>query len=130
MIISHSRHTRGNYLPGLKGDALELIARFATSGITAKSFGLLLRAGANFSCATGYNLADATIAPIGWKANIIAQPMGEISLHVFLDRSIVETYSGGAVATTRCLLPRGIAGTLSMGVDLWAEGGSAKLITL
>merc|ERR1712066_219720 len=100
------------------------------TGTTASSFGLSLRVGARFSCQTGYNLVEKSIAPLGWKANIVDQPEGMVVLHVFLDRSIIETYTGGAVATNRCLLPAGVDGSEVKGVDLWAVGGSAKLLSL
>ena len=50
------------------------------------------------------------------------QPAGKVVLHVFLDRSIIETYTGGAAATTRCLMEAGVHGSEVMGVDLWAVG--------
>ena len=39
-----------------------------------------------------------------------------VELHVFLDRSVVETYTGGAVATSRCMLPAGVGGDDAKGV--------------
>jgi len=128
--LAHESHMPVKYLKGLRGDALEIIATFSTSDVNASSFGVSLRVGANFSCNTGYNIAEKSIAPLGWKADIVAQPVGKAVLHVFLDRSIIETYTGGAVATTRCLLPAGIDGSTVKGVDLWAIGGTAKLVSL
>merc|ERR1712217_7154 len=116
--ILQSSKGHGNYLPGLKGDALEIIATFSTVGTTAESFGLSLRVGENFSCSTGYDLTRRSIAPINWPANIVEQPLDQVELHVFLDRSIIETYTAGAAATTRCLLPSGVAGSQAQGVDL------------
>lgn len=85
--------TSGSYLPHIKGDALEILAIFTTAGTTASSFGLSLRVNeqGQSSCKIGYDLNSKTIAPIGWGADIIDQPPGKVVLHVFLDRSIVET---------------------------------------
>jgi len=127
---SNELHMQGNYLLALRGDALEIIAVFATNEISASSFGLSLRAGPHFSCKTGYNFKDESIAPLNWKANIKDQPQGQVVLHIFLDRSIIETYTGGAVATSRCLLPAGIDAADAKGVDLWALDGNATLLSL
>ena len=98
------------------GDALEIIATFSTTG-SASSFGLSLRQSANFSCAVGYSPTRRSIEPLGWSADIVPQPVANtVELHVFLDRSVVETYTGGAVATSRCMLPAGGGGDDAKGV--------------
>ena len=98
------------------GDALEIIATFSTTG-SASSFGLSLRQSANFSCAVGYSPTRRSIEPLGWPADIVPQPTARtVELHVFLDRSVVETYTGGAVATSRCMLPAGVGGDDAKGV--------------
>ena len=109
----------GAYLEHISGDALELVATFATGNASATSFGLSLRSdGASGGCKVGWSPGTSSIAPAGWKADILPQPQaGTVELHVFLDRSIIETYTGGAALTSRCLGPKG------RGVDLWAEGG-------
>jgi hypothetical protein len=36
----------------------------------------------------------------GWAADILPQPaVGEVHMHIFLDRSVLEVYSGGAAVT-------------------------------
>jgi hypothetical protein len=52
-----------------------------------------------------------------------------VTLRVFLDRSIVEIYTGGAATTHRIALPAAVAKT-AVGVDLWAAGGTAQLASL
>jgi hypothetical protein len=39
---------------------------------------------------------------------------------------VVETYTGGAVATTRCFLPPKTKGSDVLGIDLWAKGGTCS----
>ena len=79
------------------------------------------------SCTIGYDVQAKAIAPIGWAADIVPQPAaGKVFLHVFLDRSVVETYTGGAVATTRCFLPPKTKGSDVLGIDLWAKGGTCS----
>ena len=93
----------------------------------------------NFGCDVGYAPASQSIVYDGtagkggrtWRADIVPQPVrGQVQLHVFLDRSIIEVYTGGAALTTRCLLPKGVEGGQAMGVDAWAVGGSTKLLRL
>ena len=59
-----------------------------------------------------------------------------MTLRVFLDRSVVEVYTGGAALTQRCLLPASLWAQLradgarpsdSAQIDAFAEGGSALL---
>ena len=122
------------YLPGLSGDALEIVAVFNTQGVSAQAFGLTLRVSdeTNSTCKVGYTPATKTLIAPGensWGAAITPQPTpGTVSLHIFLDRSIVETYTGGAALTSRCLLPRGV--TNSTGVDLWSVGGEVEMVSL
>ena len=62
-----------------------------------------------------------------------------MTLQVFLDRSIVEVYTGGAALTERCMLPTAITERLrdsgvrpseAAAVDAFAEGGAAQLLGL
>ena len=64
---------------------------------------------------------------------IVPQPSPDVvRLHIFLDRSIIETYTAGAALTSRCFLPTygGKHHNSSEGVDLWAVGGTARLLSL
>ena len=72
------------FLPTIVGDALEIIARFATAGVgapAATSFGLALRVlhsgHGTFSCNVGYSVATKSLSAPGiasWGADIIPQP--------------------------------------------------------
>lgn len=119
------------YLPTLRGDALEIRAVFSTK-VRAQSFGLALRVGDTTSCKVGYTPATKTLNAPGensWRADITPQPSADtVSLRIFLDRSIIETYTGGAALTSRCLLPRGV--TNATATDLWSVGGQAQLVSL
>lgn len=136
------------YLPEVRGDALEIIAIFNATSVdlidsqsegNPFSFGLTLRAGGSFG---GFNV---TLAPgsgkpsigvgargeAGWDASIApAELEGTAELHVFLDRSIVEVYSGGAAYTRRTFLPTGVSGSEAVEVDAWSRGGNAQLLSL
>lgn len=123
------------YLPNVTGDALEIVATFSTAvaDTTATSFGVSLRIGvggnSNKGCQIGYSPSSKTITPEGWRADIAPQPTSEtVELHIFLDRSIVETYTGGAALSSYCGLADWKDGAAAKGVDLWAVGGSAKLL--
>ena len=124
------------YLPSLTGDALELIATFSTAG-SATSFGISLRVGSGDDfkgCDVGYAPATQSIiapgAGAGWFAGITPQPGAPqtATLHVFLDRSIIEVYSGGAAFTARCALPKWDLN--ATGLDLWSKGGNTTLVKL
>merc|ERR1712196_727526 len=65
---------------------------------------------------------DASIAP--------AEVSGSAKLHVFLDRSILEIYSGGAAYTSRTFLPAGVSGSEAVEVDIWSRGGNAQLLSM
>lgn len=126
------------HVPGVSGDSLELRAVFSLSAreTNASSFGLQLRVLPGFACTVGYTVAGRTLAVNGssraWPADIIPQPSPDtVHLHVFLDRSIIEVYSGGAAVTARCLLPAAPGGTrLTPTVDAYAVGGVATLLSL
>ena len=136
------RRTRGRQaIPGVTGDSLELSASFSVDAreTNASSFGLRLRVLPGFACTVGFTVADRTLSVEGssraWPADIVPQPTpSTVHLHVFLDRSIIEVYSGGAAVTARCLLPP----ALSEGsetrppptVDAFAIGGVATLVSL
>ena len=155
------------YLPGIVGDSLEVIATFALGrarGTNATSFGVRLRqldappaAGAaaagdehegattTFSCDVGWTPSNRA-APLSvggtaaWPATILPQPTpGTVRLHIFLDRSVLEVYTGGAAVTQRCLLPpalwrrlkaSGVSPARAATIDAYALGGDATLLSL
>ena len=152
--ITVDKPSGGGYLPTIRGDALEIVATFsvashaastatataAATAAAATSFGVLLRAGGSSNgCQIGYSPATKTITATGGHdggaaaidAGIVAQPTAStVELHIFLDRQIIETYSGGAALTSRCSLADWKDGAAAQGIDLWAVGGTVKLLKL
>jgi hypothetical protein len=149
--IAVSKDSGGNYLPSVKGDALELLATFAGNA-TASSFGLILRLGGSHAgCRVSYAPAARRISG-ATSSDITSQSDGQIELHVFLDRewpsksrvprttcvaltrnaagSIIEVYSAGVALTQRCLLPKGVTGSAALQVDLFATNGQAHLLQM
>jgi sucrose-6-phosphate hydrolase SacC (GH32 family) len=133
-------------LQDLSGDALEIVATFNVSigKNNGSRFGLALRVGGNNTAATlvGYcpetrsmgigALDHMSSIKLDWKADIISQPtLDVVELHIFLDRSVVEVFSGGAALTGRCNLPPNADAAEARGVQLWSEGGAdAQLLSL
>jgi len=135
------------YLTQTKGDALELEATFSLAeNAKATRFGLRLRQLGSFSCDVAVTREKGGrwtygIGPTsGWNGSLVPQPTaGTVTLRVFLDRSIVEVYTGGSALTERCMLPAAITERLrasgtrpseAAAVDAFAEGGGALLIGL
>lgn len=128
--------SRGGYLPESRGDSLELLAVFDSRDSKAARFGLKLRVSADGkeSVRVWYDPSSDQFGMDGavtQKASAWAgmtrdananQP---VVLRVFLDRSILEVYCGGAALTGRSF-PHPEA----LGVDLFAEGGAARLTAL
>jgi hypothetical protein len=77
----------------------------------------------------GYTPASTSISVNGdaWFAGMRPQPgpPGTVNIRIFLDRSILEVYSGGAASTWRMFLPAD-----ADGIDLYCVGGVAKLVRL
>jgi beta-fructofuranosidase len=143
-------------LSGLRGDALEIVATFSVGGSVGgtrggaggaapanSSFGVALRVGGGntAAAAVGYRpgtrrmgvgrLGDASTVRLEWAADVAPQPAsGVVELRIFLDRSVLEVYSGGAAFTARCNLDAQADAAAATGVELWAEGGDAQLVRL
>ena len=133
-------------LTGLESDTIEIIAKFRITGQEPinSSFGVALRVGGGNTNAAvvGYRpstksmgigtLANVSTAKLNWKANLIPQPMKDmIELHIFLDRSVVEIFSGGSALTGRCNLAANANASEAQGVEVWANGGAdANLVSL
>jgi fructan beta-fructosidase len=129
-----------NLLAELRGDALELVARFAVGDTTAASrFGLRVRAGAVEQTTVGYNLAKGVLyvdrSHAGQQAPGFAVPQvlvlppreGAVELRVLVDRSSLEVFAdGGRAVFTNQIFP----GPDSQGVELFAEGGAVRLLSL
>lgn len=126
-------------LPEIQGDCLEMIATFDQASCTAAEFGLLVR------CSPGREeytriYYDATTQRVGIdreRASLdqeahrgahggpLAIDAGEpLTLHVFLDRSIVEVYVNGGTCLTERIYP---SRPDSLGVDAYARGGSVDM---
>jgi len=133
-------------LHGIHSDALEIVARFAVTGQEPvnSSFGVALRVGGGNTAAAvvGFRpsthsigvgrLANVSTAHFTWKADIAPQPVkGVVQLRIFLDRSVIEIYTGGAALTARSNLAAGADASAAQGVAIWAEGGAdANLVSL
>jgi beta-fructofuranosidase len=135
---------RSGYLPDVTGDALEIIAVFAPGGVSpgtsasdvASRFGVKLRvSGDGKDCVRVWY--DPKTDQFGTDGVVVkkASAWGGITRHgsqdepvvlrIFLDRSVLEVYCGGAALTNRTF-----ADAKALGVDLFAEGGTARLQSL
>jgi len=126
----------GGHLPAISGDALELIATFDRAATAATRLGLKVRLSGDgkqavrvwYEPATDNFGVDGTVTKAASARGGITRdgsPGQPITLRIFLDRSIVEIYTGGAALTARCF-----PDPAALGVDLFAEGGSAVLTRL
>jgi fructan beta-fructosidase len=129
-----------NPLAELHGEALELIARFAVDEAAAASrFGLRVRVGAAEQTTIGYNVANSVLSidrsRAGQQAPGFAAPQvlvllprdGVVELRVLVDRNSLELFTdGGRVVFTNQIFP----GPDSQGVELFAEGGAVRLLSL
>ncbi len=150
----------GGFLPagavGGGSDSVEVVAVFGPAAPNVTSFGVRLRMVDGWSCDIAYNpqLLAVSAGPPSSKTAWwpVSQGGGRgggqnVTLHIFLDRSVVEVFADGAALTGRCLLPAGvydgIVGTRttaaaaapppppSFGADLFAEGsGDVTLVRL
>jgi sucrose-6-phosphate hydrolase SacC (GH32 family) len=124
-------------LPGLSGDALELIAEMAPGSAT--SFGLKVRKGPSEETVIGYDVrarelfvdrrrsGSVAVHPEfpGRHAGPLELERGRVRLHVLVDRSSVEAFAnGGRTVLTDRIFPS----PASQGVEVWAEGGTASLV--
>jgi len=128
------------YLPGIQGDALEVMVRFGCVRSTASRLGLKLRVATEGARAirvwyevetgrfgiSGTETEPTGRGPIDASARAAVAPSdtvnGLMSLRVFLDRSIIEAYCGGAALTNIAF-----SEPSALGLDLFAEGGRAEV---
>jgi sucrose-6-phosphate hydrolase SacC (GH32 family) len=127
----------GSSAPGLlkdvTGDALEVVASFDPKDATGKRFGVKLRMSKDgkeqtvvyYEPATSrFGVAGAVVdGEISDKADFPAGQM--VTLHVFLDRSVVEVFAAGRVITKRTF-----SDPASQGLDVFCDGGSVNLEAL
>ncbi len=111
---------------GANGDAIEVVAEFDPGD--AKALGLKLR------CSEDGN-RFLVIRHDGEKLNVagtdVPVPLGDgprrLKLHVFLDKSVMEVFvNDGRACVTRVVYP----GENDLGVEVFAEGGRATLVSL
>jgi fructan beta-fructosidase len=126
-------------LPGLSGDALEIQAEFVPG--TATTFGLKIRKGGDEETLVGYDVPSGELfVDRRHSGNIAFHPDfsgrhggplalvdGRLRLRVLVDRSSVEVFgNGGLTVVTERIFPD----PASRGVALFAEGGTARLVSL
>ena len=128
-------------LPDVTGDCLEIVATFAPDN--AGEYGLKLRCAPDGREFTRLSVAsarrtitierehaslDAAAHRDGCTAALLAAPGEPVTLHIFLDRSVIELFAddGHTLLTSR------IYPTLaeSQGVALFSHGGAARLLAL
>ncbi|MBW7882723.1 MAG: glycoside hydrolase family 32 protein [Caldilineaceae bacterium] len=128
-------------LQGVQGDCLEIIARF--EGGSLGEYGLKLRCSPDGSEYTQVSVfgdesrlalgrARSSLDPETYREPCVARleraPGAPVTLHIFLDRSVVEIFAGaGRTAMAGRIYP-----TLadSLGVALFSHGGAAVLESL
>jgi fructan beta-fructosidase len=129
-----------NPLSDLSGDAIELVARFRVDAATAASrFGLRVRVGAGEQTTVGYNVATGMLyldrSQSGEMLPGFAAPQvralpprdGIVELHILVDRSSIEVFAdGGRTVLTNQIFPD----PASQGVEIFAEGGAVRLVSL
>ena len=127
---------------GVRGKALELAADFAVgAGVTAREFGLKVRTGPNEETVIGIDPAAGQLFVDRTRSGAVdfhkdfsgrqVAPLpvedGRVRLRVFVDWSSVEVFAGdGRVAVTDQIFPS----PESDGVQLYARGGAARLVSL
>jgi fructan beta-fructosidase len=124
---------------GLSGRTLELRATFVPED--AEAVGLHVHAGADEQTRIGFDARTDSVfvdrtrsGAVDFQADFAARntaPLtptdGRVTLHVLVDRSSVEVFANGG---TRVLTHRLFPDPASDGVALFAQGGSATLLSL
>jgi fructan beta-fructosidase len=115
---------------GLRGELMEFIAEFELA--TATRFGLHMRKGRKPQCSVEYDVARQTLLINGGSANrgitqMLPPSNNVVKLHIFLDRSVIDVF-GNDGSTWNCHFFK--ADPENAGVDLFAHGGTVKLISL
>jgi len=117
---------RGHVLEGARGDTLEVLAEFELG--TAKAVGLKLRRSDNGETAIVLRYDGRTLDAAGTPVPLTLDgKQRTLTLHVFLDKSVLEVFiNGGRECVTRIIYP----GQDDLGVEAFAEGGSAAIRVL
>lgn len=107
-------------LPDVQGDALELIVKFASN--QAKAFGVYARCSPDLK-ERAEIVYDAEKKRLG-NAPLELKEDEDLTLRVFIDRSVIESFANGRACHTQRTYPRGKD---CLGVGLFARGGEAKI---
>ncbi|MCX6877375.1 MAG: GH32 C-terminal domain-containing protein [Verrucomicrobia bacterium] len=116
----------GDLLKTVKGDSLEIIATFKPG--TAQRFGIKVRSSAtdaNVNVSVWINPRELTFGAAQGSMASDLKPGDPVTLHVFVDRSVVEGYLNGNASTAVCGHD-----PAAQGVELFAQGGSCTLESL
>jgi beta-fructofuranosidase len=110
-------------LQDFRGDALEIIAEFDLSGAGARRCGVKFRVSEDQTQQTlaYYDLASKNFG-IGGQVPADLKPGQPLRIHLFLDHSVVEMFVNG-----RAITERFYPDPKSLGLDVFAEGGSVRL---
>jgi sucrose-6-phosphate hydrolase SacC (GH32 family) len=113
-------------LDGVRGDTLEVIARFQPGD--AKAFGLKVRQSESGEEAVTIRYTHGNLNVAGTDVPVTLDgPAKELRLHIFLDKSVLEVFiNDGRTAVTRVEYP----GENDLGVSAFAEDGTATLKSL
>lgn len=107
-------------LPDVQGDALEIVVRFAPN--TAESFGVRVRCSPDESecLQVTYNRAEQNLS----EAPLALQPDESLTLHIFVDRSVIETFANERACLTQRFYPQRDDCLL---VGLFADDGNVQI---
>jgi len=117
-------------LKDVAGNALEIIASFDPKDATARRFGVKLRIAKDprkhvavyYEPSTGrFGVSGSVVGrPIAAKTEFPAD--APITLHIFLDHSVVEVFAAG-----RAITKRTFADPAARGLDVFSDGGAVRL---
>jgi len=127
-------------LSEIQGDSLEILAEFEPGEAT--EFGIRVRCSPDGVEQTeivydrlekrlAVNREHSSLDPATHR-DTFAAPLGsaadeKLTLHIFLDRSVVEVFANDQICLTSRIYP---ARSDSLGLDLWVQDGSARLRSL
>lgn len=115
---------------GIQGELVEVIARFQLG--TAAEFGLQFRKGPKGHCTVGYNTAKqevffSTAGGTNGTVQALAPRDKGVQFHMLLDRSVVDIFGNDGI-TWNCEFFK--ADPKSLGIELYAKGGTVQLLSL
>ena len=115
-----------NRLDGIEGDTMELAVELEQRD--AAAFGLKLRCGKDETDALVVRYSDGTLDVTGTQVPVdLEGPSNTLTLHVFLDKSVMEVFiNGGRACVTRVNYP----GPNDLGVSVFADRGSVAVKSL